>query len=340
MLKRLAAHAVFLAALTSFHAAAQQAASSAPAPANAAPVFVIVNGKSLTVAEYDQLAREAFRDKFYHGKPPEAEVQQMLREVGQSMIDRVLLKEAVEKQKIAPDQASVDAEIARYEKQYSGSPQWAAQREAVLPRLRGFLEEKSRLAVLEKQIKAVDLSDAELMAYYEANLTLFTEPEKRKVSIIQLRVDPSSPPEKWKEATERAKQLLDDIRQGASFEETAKQHSTDVSASKGGELGYLHRGMLSEAVELEIDKLKPGEIGGPTVSLEGAVIFRLDDRTLPQLRKFDDVKARARELAVREMSAKAWDKYLKDLRRAAEVAISPQFQSLMAPPAEPEKPVK
>jgi parvulin-like peptidyl-prolyl isomerase len=339
MPNRLIALAALLAAasLCPISAAAQAAP---PVTNESAPVFAVVNGKPLTAADYDQQAREAFRRKFYHGNPPEAEVQAMLREVGQQMIDNVLLQEEIEKLKIAPDKASVDREIARYEAQYSGSAQWAAQREAVLPRLRAHLEGKSRLDVLEKQVKNVDVSEAELLAYYKANQTLFTEPEKRKLSLILLRVEPSSPQEKWLEATERGKQLLEEIRKGAKFEEVAKKHSAEASAAKGGDMGYLHRGMLSENIEVEIDKLKLGEIGGPTASLEGVALYRLDDRTTTKLRSFEDVKPRARDLMLREKSARAWEDYLKALRNRAQVAISPDFQKLISPAAESNKAAK
>lgn len=294
-------------------------------------VFAVVNGKQLSVPDYDKLARETFRNKFYHGSPPEAEVQQMLREVGQSMIDRILLAEEVDNKKISPDQASVENEIAKYEKQYANSAMWAQQRGDVLPKLRAHLEAKSRLDVLEKQVKNVGASDDELRAYYAANKSLFTEPEKRKVSIILLRVEPSSPSEAWKQRTEEARLLLEEIRKGAAFEAVAKEKSDDRSKDKGGDLGYLHRGMLSESIETELDKLKTGETGGPVASLEGVVLFRLDATTISTLSPFETVKSRARELFLREKSAKAWQNYLVELRSRAKVTIAPAFATLMSP---------
>lgn len=295
-----------------------------------ATVFAVVNGKQLTVSDYDKLARESFRDKFYHGSPPESEVQQMLREVGQSMIDRILLAEEVDHKRVGPDEASVNAEIAKYERQYANSAMWAQQRGDVLPKLRAHLEEKSRLDVLEKQVKNVAASDDELRAFYAANQSLFTEPEKRKVSIILLRVEPSSTSEVWKRRTEEAQVLLESIRKGAGFEVTAKEKSDDLSKEKGGDLGYLHRGMLSEAIETELDKLKIGETGGPVASLEGVVLFRLDATTTSALSPFDAVKGRAKELFLREKSAKAWQDYLVELRSRAKVVIAPAFTSLMS----------
>src|SRR5204863_9364237 len=47
-------------------------------------------------------------------------------------------------------------------------------------------------------------------------------------------------------AEAKAKDLLDQIRKGASFEDLAKKQSDGPSASQGGDLSYFKRGVLSK----------------------------------------------------------------------------------------------
>ncbi|HDI51475.1 hypothetical protein DRQ15_03700 [candidate division KSB1 bacterium] len=56
--------------------------------------------------------------------------------------------------------------------------------------------------------------------------------------------------------------ILQQLRQGADFEELAKKYSLDPSARKGGDLGYFGKGELLKEFEEAVLKLKPGEISG------------------------------------------------------------------------------
>ncbi len=74
-------------------------------------------------------------------------------------------------------------------------------------------------------------------------------------------------------------------------------------------MGYVHRDMLSEAVEKAIDELQPGQISDAIRTLQGVAILRLDDRKAEQLRDFADIRDRARKLWVREHSETAWSEF-------------------------------
>lgn len=333
-------------------APASQSADAGPVAAEAKNTgnthFVTVDGTGLTVAEFDRTARETYREKFYHGKPPEAEVNQMLVEVGMQMIDKVLMDKEIERRQVKPDLAYVDAEIAKYEKQYGRSPAWQQQREATLPRLRAHLEQKSKAGVLEKEIKAAAApSDAEVKAFYEANKNLFTEPGQNKLSVILLKVDPSSSNDVWEKRLGEAEAIRAKLDQGEDFAAMAKLHSGDPSAANGGDLGYMHQNMLNETVEGHIEKLSQNQIGGPIRVLEGYLIVRLDDRKMPRIRDYKDVAERARDLAAREAGDKSWKEFRAKLREAAKIEYSADFQKLIddtkkapAPSATPEKPTQ
>jgi len=327
-----------------FQAAAADAAAPPAAPASdAAPQgtpasphtpagnFAVVNGTTISAVEFDQAARTGFRQKFYHGKPPEAEVKTMLRDTGQSLIDRLLLTQEVEKRQIKPDKAAVDRELASYETRYANSPAWKEQREKALPQLRAFIEEKSRLAVLEDRVRTdIKINPEEVRRYYDEHQEAFTEPEKIRVSTILLKVDPSSTSEIWARAMSEGEMILGRLKAGADFAETAKLQSGDAaSAESGGDMGYVHRGMLGEDVHAALDKVKPGEIVGPLRLLQGVALFKLVDRREPKLQPFEAVAARAEGLLRRERSEQAWKDFLMGLRQGAKIEIDPAFTQMM-----------
>lgn len=317
--------------------AADSRPAQATAAAQAAPAWFARIGDTIIPAdEYMNTVRTAYRNKYYHGKPPDGEVEALLRNTGQELIDQVLLKDAARQRKIEPDAKDVQAQIDAYEQRYGKSPSWPQMREQALPPLRKHLEGKSVLTVLERTVRTVaEPTESEVRAYYDANLKLFTEPEKNKVSLILLRVNPASTKEEWAAALAEGEKIVAELKAGADFAAMARKRSNDPSADNGGDLGYLHTGMLPDIFQEKVNDMQPGAISEALRALEGILIYRLDDRIQPALRPFDAVKERASGLLKRELSEKAWKTFMADLRAKAKVEIAPEFQKNMAPPAEP-----
>jgi parvulin-like peptidyl-prolyl isomerase len=230
----------------------------------------------------------------------------------------------------------IDATVAGYDKQYAGSANWKANRDKMLAAVVPQLEAESLLERLGKLVKTVpEPSESLARAYYEKHKDLFVEPEQVKLSVIVLKVDPSSPQAVWNGAKDEARAIHRKLKAGADFAELAKLHSGDKSAAQGGQMDYTHRGMLPEAVHGVVDALKPKEISEPVQLLEGIAILRLDDRRAAQQRRFEQVKERAADLWQREEAQARWDRLIADLRRATPVRID---ESHYAPlPATPEK---
>ena len=64
----------------------------------------------------------------------------------------------------------------------------------------------------------------------------------------------------------------------ASFEELAKLHSQDGSATQGGDLGWANPGTMVPEFEKVMDSLNPGEISDPLVSRFGVHLVQLLER--------------------------------------------------------------
>lgn len=300
-------------------------------PHSMPPYLAIVEGEIISAAEFETSFREAARQKFYHGTPPEKEVEQLSRDVAFNMIDRILLVAEAKRRKISADKVDVDAKIANYEKRYASSARWQQEREQILPPLRARLEEDSQLAALEAQARKVpEPSRDKVMAYYKKHPEKFTEPEKIRLSLLLLAVDPSSPTSAWEAAEREAGVLrLQLVEGGANFAELAKQHSAHESAGMGGDLGYLHRGMIPEGIQEKIDGMKVGELSQPTRVLQGIALFRYESFQAAKHHEFEKVKGRARDLLMRDLENEAWDDFRKKLRARAKLELNTQRYPLL-----------
>lgn len=292
--------------------------AEAPAPAP----FAQVGAAVITQQEYDAAFALAERAKFYHGKPPQHELALLQREVGAQLVTRTLLLREAARRQLQPDAAAVAASVQGYEQRYAGSAQWKAQRAAMLPPLVARLEQDSLLAQLETQVRAAAApSAAAVQAYYAANPAKFTEPEQLHVAVILFKVEPSAPTEKWIKVDQQAQAVALRARAGEDFAKLARQYSNDDSAQRGGDMGYLHLGMLPEGTQAALAVLKAGGTTESLRLLQGLGVFRLIERKPARLLGFDAVKVRAKELAQRDAGQHNWNALQLALRAGAPVRV-------------------
>lgn len=295
------------------------AGSAAEAPA----VFARVGDAVITQQEYAGAFAAAVRGKFYHGRPPEAEVAAFQREVGDKLVVNALLLAEAKRRGLEPDHAAITQRLEQHEQQNRDNKQWQETRSQWLPILTGRLQDESLVGKLEHAVRDVPPPDEkQLREYYAAHPDKFTEPEQLRVSIILLGVDPSSNTDTWNKAREQAEELVKQLRAGADFAELARKHSTEAdSVEQGGDMGYLHGGMLPEAAQEAVDKLQPGETSDPVRLLEGIVIIRPTDRKPAKLSEFDVVKARAGDLWLKDESERVWKALIAELREKTPITV-------------------
>jgi len=177
-------------------------------------------------------------------------------------------------------------------------------------------------------LPAVNVTDAEVQAYYDANKGSYMTPETVSLQYVELKLaDVASEVPVTEEALrahyeqikdkfssgERrhahhilitvgngvddaaAKKQADDLyaklKAGANFETLAKENSKDPgSAAKGGDLGWAKRGDFVKPFEDALFSMNPGEIRGPVKSDFGYHIIRLDE-VEGSTKTYDQVRA-------------------------------------------------
>lgn len=305
--------------------AASTTARAEDAPAAAAePLFATVNGKTITQKDFQGAYANYLRDTYYHREVPQDRIEEARKEVADRLIDRTLLIGEAKRRGLVADEKIVEQTIAGYDARYGASEMWQKGRAKMLPGLRQHLVEQDLLRQIETLGHAApEPTDEAVRAYYTAHPERFTEPEKQRLHTIVLKVDPSSSKAVWDAAREEATRLVARLRSGeGKFEDLASLHSQDRSADNGGDMGYLHRGMIPEPVQAQIDERPLGSVGDPIDVLEGVAIFRLDERIPSKLQPFERVTQRARDLLKREQTQQAWDSFIAALRKTAVIQLA------------------
>ncbi len=276
-------------------------------PAKGLDYIAIVGGEKVGMVQYIRALRKGVRERFYHGKTPEGELKKYRQEVAEQLVTRLLYIQEARRQGIKPGSAAIKKAVEALDAKYKDDPEWAKARENVLKQFKEKLQGDSLTELLEKQVRKISTpNDAGLRRYYEKHKDLFTTPERVHVSLILLKVDPSSGSAVWKQASIEANDILGRIKKGADFADMARIHSSDASAQNGGDMGFSHSGMLGDSAQKVLNFMEPGEVSSPVVLLEGIALFRLEDRVKSEINPLKSVKERAIKLYKRDKGEQAW----------------------------------
>ena len=314
------------------------APASAVNTAKASPYYAKV-GKNMFITwiDYDyEYSKEAL-NKFYHAKPSENTVAVFQRQIGDTLITNAMLVLEAKRRKLKPDVAVIKQQLEQFEQRFANDPKWPESRARVLPIITERVQNENLRSQLENLVRNVPPpSVKQLRKYYAAHPEKFTSPPQPRVAIILLRMDPAAPEADWQKAAEEGRDLVKRLRAGEDFAELARQYSGDVTAEDGGDMGYLHEGMLPGLPAEIVSKLQPGETSDPVTLMEGVAIFRLIERKQSRINSFASAQERARELWLKEQSDSAWNSLIAKLRKNTPVQVD---ESLFLPlPAVTEKP--
>ncbi len=120
-----------------------------------------------------------------------------------------------------------------------------------------------------------------------------------------------------------AQRRLQDLKErldnkAATFEELARTHSNDLTASKGGDLGWIYPGDTVPDFERAMNALQPGEVSGPVESPFGYHLIQVLERKTADVS--DERKRLVARQALRERKiAEAAEEWVRQVRDRAYV---------------------
>ena len=124
------------------------------------------------------------------------------------------------------------------------------------------------------------------------------------------------------DARNRLLQLKERIDNGVKFDELARLHSEDASASKGGDLGWINPGDTVPDFEKAMDALQPGEISAPVQSPFGWHLIQVLERRDQDVTQ-ERQKLMARQAIRERKGEEAFQDWIRQIRDSAYVELRP-----------------
>ncbi len=189
---------------------------------------------------------------------------------------------------------------------------------------------------LEAKVQGkVKITDAQVKNFYDENKARFKRPESYRSQHIFIAYVPAEKRMKMKldelkanaeklrdEAKVRMDKVMKELEDGVDFAEVAKKYSEDAgSAEKGGDLGFVYKGMLDKQYDAAVAKLKPGEVSPVVESPYGFHVIKLNETKPSEMAKFEEVKGSVQNHLFTEEAKKIVSSHINVMRKKAKVEL-------------------
>lgn len=167
-------------------------------------------------------------------------------------------------------------------------------------------------ALLKKEIEGkAAFTEKEAEAYYNSHKDEFKEGEKVKISHIMVKTE--------KEAND----ILGKLKKKENFAKLAKKYSVAPTAKKGGDSGYIERGMvIPEFEKAAFDLKKTGDISPVFAAASGFHILKLLDRKDAEAQPFEKVKDKIIETQAKKKQKDMFENFVDSLKKEAKLEVN------------------
>jgi len=284
-------------------------------------VVAKVNSEIITLSSIEGRAN-ALKEK-YRNDMVNYDEKKILGETLEILIDEKLKLQQGKKMGFEVDDLTVDAAIKDIERKNSlEEGQLAFMIEAEGKSLETY-KNNIRNQILVSKITRFELgsrlaiSERKIAEYYHDNQKEFWESSQVRAKQILILFEKDVSDKIKKKKNKQIKKILAEVKGGKDFAEAAKEYSEDVSASLGGDVGFVKKGQMVPEFEKAVYRLKEGEISGVVETEYGYHIIKAEEikkgRTIP----FKDVKNKIKNILSTSKQESAYKAWISELRESA-----------------------
>jgi len=206
----------------------------------------------------------------------------------ENMINIKVVEELAKKNKIEVSEDVINQELQMFKATYNAFGDHVIQDEETLKN-----QIKYSILLEELLTKDVVVPEGEMKQFYENNKHFYQISPAYHISQIVV------------ETEEEAKQIMEELKDGSSFQALAAERSIDqITASHGGNLGFIPEDseFFPEEYIKQASQLKENQFSTPIKTNEGFVIIYLHEKLEGAQYSYDQVKNQIRrQLALEQM---------------------------------------
>ncbi len=298
------------------------AASVATAQGRPDEIAVVVNGEPVSTWEIGLLIPQIQGEMAAQGQEPKGDG--VVRTALQRAIDNRLLAQEARRLGIEPDNARVDAKLNAMAEGAGGRAKLEAElikAGVTYSQLRGTVVQADLIqSLVEVEVIAgIEVSEADVAAFYAENPDLFKKPDRIHTRQIMFNVKTDADPAEREAARKKAVAARERAMAGEDFAALAIELSDGPNALNGGDLGFTAPGQMVEGFDDAVWLLETGEISEVIETQLGYHVVKVEEITIGESVPLDDAQSAVEDLLRQQRVGQALGVMVMELRAQAEV---------------------
>ncbi len=284
-------------------------------------VVATVNGSAITRAELDMEINRLAPQELYHRSISPEKQKEIEKKALDNLINTELFYIEAKRQGLKVDNSELKKSINSLKSSYPSAKAFEDTLKKSGMTMSVFEEKVRKNLTVEKLIGKevkVSLTDEDLEEYYKKNTGKFKEPEALRIRYVYIKINPSEQDGR-KKAKERAKEAYSKIKSGADFAQIAQTYSHDMSRVKGGDVGFVHKGMMPQDIEKAAFEVG-FEVGQVSEIIEtdiGYHILKVEEKRVSRQVPFKEIKDKLKKELTESMQKSRLEGLVKRLRDSA-----------------------
>lgn len=293
-------------------------------------IVAIVNGDIITLSELREIS-VPYVEKMqlqFSLKNDEEQIQEIEKRILDQLIDEKLVNQEADRLEIVVEDKEVDIAVRDI---LSKNKMTADQFEQVLLEegltfedYRQQLKDQMRkMRLFDQELKSkIQITEKQVETYYQEHMGDYNTPPEVTIQQILLMVPPEASEHEVNQIREKAKDILQTIRNGEDFTHMVKLYSQDATAATGGVLGTFKQGELLPALDNVAFGLNVGEVSSVVETPRGFHIIKVLEKRERQKMTKEEKWKEIEDFLYNQEFEDAFKQWIREIRKRSFVKVS------------------
>jgi len=286
-----------------------------------------INSEIITLSAVEEKT-ELLRNKYERLSSVSISQQELLSEALNMIIEEKLQTQEGEKRGMVVDEASIDAALKNISDKNGldeGQLEEMLEREGkTLSSFRNHIRDQIMVSKVSRfeMSNRVKVSDKEINNYYSSHQKEFWKDSQIRARHILFIVEPGASEKNRREKLDQAKKILNKIREGGDFINIAREYSEDVSASNGGDLGFITRGKMVAEFEEAAFSIKERQVSDIIKTEYGYHIIKVEEILAGKTLTLEESVDRITKILSAQKQKQGYKDWMSELKKSAFIEVS------------------
>ncbi len=293
-------------------------------------IVAVVNDEIIILSELNEKYIPYVEKLKTFGYPPEKELQILYKvrdDILERLIEKKLENQEIKKSQISVEETEIDKAIEQIKERSfftdEDMRQALAKDGLTIEKYREQMKEqilKSKLINYKVKSRVV-ITNEDIKKYYDHHPEKYSGKEKYHLRNIIMKFPVFGGDSEKQAVYQKMTGVLEQIREGKTFEDMARKYSESSLASSGGDLGEFSLDDLSVKIRDAVKELTPGEFTPVLETEQGYQIFFLEEILEASGKTLEEVTTEIENILYDEELEKKFQTWISDLKKQSHIKL-------------------